>query len=169
MAKSRVFKKTGPSGDVEFNMTPMIDVTFQLIIFFILAGQIASTALAKMELPKPDRSQALRPKEADVANKVIVNVLSKGIVGEDVDPFLAGEVARYQVGQRMIHVGKEAELTTILRSAMEPLPESGRKEFFVEIRADRRVHFGGVEPVILAAAEAGVLKMNLTALLDLGG
>jgi len=55
-----------------------------------------------MELSRPDVSQALKPKEADVSNKIIVNVLSRAGVGQDVDPFLAGRVAWYQVGTQRV-------------------------------------------------------------------
>jgi len=164
----RIYDRSG--GGVEFNMTPMIDVTFQLILFFILAGQIASEALAKMELAHPDVSQALKPKEADVTDKVIINVISRGGAGDrEVDPFLAGQVAWYQVGTRRVEVGEEGALAEIIRERKADLPEHLRgEEFFVEIRADRRVQFGGVEPVLTASVEAGVSKMNITAIRDLG-
>ena len=49
MAKKSVYRTGGPAV-VDFNMTPMIDVTFQLILFFILVGQVASDALAQMPI-----------------------------------------------------------------------------------------------------------------------
>ncbi|MCD6364725.1 MAG: biopolymer transporter ExbD [Planctomycetes bacterium] len=149
-----------------FNMTPMIDVTFQLIIFFVVAGQIASDALAKMELAKPEMSQALKPEVADVPNKVLINVLSKGAVGEDVDPFIAGRVDWYQIEGHRVLPGRLDELISIIEKKKNRLAERLQKEFFVEVRADRRVHFSGVEPVLTAAVAAGVTKMNITAVLE---
>ena len=157
MAKSVVYKR-GSGGDIEFNMTPMIDVTFQLILFFILAGQIASTALARMELSKPDTSQALKPEQGDVANKVIINVISKAAVDAKVDPFLAGKVDWYQIGQIKVDVGDEARLIRIIEDARARLPQEMQKDFFVEIRADRRVHFvrqGGSLRAASQKAKAG--------------
>lgn len=173
MRKSAVYKRG--SGSIEFNMTPMIDVTFQLILFFIIAGQIASDALAKMQLAEPTRSQALETEKADVKNKVLVNVVSKADVDDkDVDPFLAGQAAYYQIGSKRI----PADDPVALREEIERLRDEGQAklkassrgqaDFFVEIRADRRVHYKHVEPVLLAAAAAGVEKMNITALLDQG-
>jgi biopolymer transport protein ExbD len=34
---------------------------------------------------------------------------------------------------------------------------------FLEIRADQRVNFGHIEPILVAAAEAGISGMNITA------
>ena len=76
MAKSAVYSGRGQSGDVSFNMTPMIDCVFQLIIFFILAGQVASQSLARVDLYKPWKSQAQKWNEKD-PNRVIVNIPSK--------------------------------------------------------------------------------------------
>jgi len=69
MAKSSVYKRGKPQ--VGFNMTPMIDCTFQLIIFFMLTTQMASAEFVPMQLPRPLRSVAKEMTE----NKVIVNVV----------------------------------------------------------------------------------------------
>ena len=169
MAKSAVYRRQGAG--VEFNMTPMIDVTFQLIIFFILAGQIASDALAKLELSRPDVSQAADPEEADVDNKVLVNVLSKGAVGENVDPFLAGKVEWYQIEREKVSPDDPEFVTKMVEIMKKKMARArysaeARANFFVEVRDDRRVHYEGVEPVLTAAAEAGISKMNITALLQ---
>ncbi len=40
------------SGEVDFNMTPMIDVVFLLIIFFLVSTHLAKQE-AQLELPLP--------------------------------------------------------------------------------------------------------------------
>ena len=158
------------SGEVGVNMTPMIDVTFQLIIFFIITGQIASTALAKLELARPHQSQAIKEEETRIPNKVIVNVLSRGGTDKDADPFDARHASCYQVGNLKIpadHQSIEA-LAGVLSKRKAEAIEVGEKEFLVEIRADRRVQFMDVEPVLRAAVQAEVPKMNITALLITG-
>jgi len=166
MAK-RVFERG--AAVIDFNMTPMIDVTFQLILFFILVGQVASDALAKMELAKPEKSQAIKMEMAGSATKVIINVVSKAMVEDKkVRTFLAGQVDHYLVGGQPFGVGDEDAIIRVLEQELAKLPEAKRGEFFVEVRADRRVFFSGVEPVIGAAVDAGVQRMNITALLDLG-
>ncbi len=174
MAKSVVYKRGGTN--VEFNMTPMIDVTFQLIIFFIIAGQIASDALAKMELSDPETSVAIEPKDTDTKNKILINVVSRADVGEEkVHRFIAGQVSLYLVDGEEIELGpKETKISEpkwnrmvdLIEKKLGSRPEDEQDDFFVEIRSDRRVFYSGVEPVVQAAVEAGVNKMNITALLD---
>ncbi len=47
---------------VSFNMTPMIDVVFMLIIFFMLVSNFASVENLELDLPDPDHSQAAKVK-----------------------------------------------------------------------------------------------------------
>ena len=171
MAKSGVFKKTGPSGDVAFNMTPMIDCTFQLIIFFILTATVMSQALADLKLHRPWRSQALEEKEIllEADNRIIVNVVSEAGKKKDAPPRLAAQAGRYHILTERIDIGNKDKLIRIIKERVKRARQAGHKKFFVEIRADYRVNFGAVKPVMLAAAKAGVtnmeMKMNLTALL----
>ena len=163
MARS-VFGRRGPSGEVSFNMTPMIDCVFQLIIFFILAGQVASQALARVELYRPENSQAQKWDKQD-RNRVIVNVPSMAgpLRAGKSGPF-ANQALAYLVSGRRYEVGDEMALVEEFKRRSQPYLEQGG-EFFVEIRADRRVSFADVVPILLAAAEADIPKMNITALL----
>lgn len=164
MAKSTVYRRTRFGGAVSFNLTPMIDVTFQLIIFFILASQIASAALANLDPPEPYQSQAGAPKQQKrKPNKVIVNVISAEPKGTE-DPLLAGEAGCYQIAGARIEIGDIETLTDIL-SASRSRAENA-EEFMVEIRADKRVSFAAVQPVMAAASRAGIAKMGLTALIE---
>lgn len=175
MAKSSVFKKTGASGEVAFNMTPMIDCTFQLIIFFILSATVMSQALADLKLHRPWRSQARDEKEIllEADNRIIVNVVSAAGKKKDASAELAAQAQRYQILTEKIDIGNRDKLTRIIKDRVKRARQAGHKKFFVEIRADYRVNFGAVRPVMLAAAKAGVtnveMKMNLTALLQRAG
>ena len=170
MAKSQVYQR-GAGGGVDFNMTPMIDVTFQLILFFILVGQVASEELAKMELPQPDTSQAIKQEEAVTPNHAVVNVVLDA-EAESAPPgsLKAGMVGFYQVGTTQVQPDVDARkrLTSLIEARKAELTESQRESFYVEIRSDKRIHFEQVVPVLLAASDAKVQKMNITALLDLG-
>jgi len=169
MPKSNVFKRGG--GTVEFNMTPMIDVTFQLIIFFILAGQIASDALAKMELSDPWRSKATNEEVImDTPNRVIVNIVSRAKAKDKTaDIATAGEAKEWRVGSMVIRAGNRDELQRLLEQQYNVWKAGGGEgDYHVEIRADRRVRYAQVEPAMLAASAVGIPKMNITALLQLG-
>ena len=78
-------KKTrSGGGEIGINMTPMIDCTFQLILFFVLAAKISEAELEKMLVSEPHKSKAVPPatKEGEedfrkMPNKLIVNVVNE--------------------------------------------------------------------------------------------
>ena len=146
-------------------MTPMIDVTFQLIIFFILAGQIASQELAQLVLYRPLKSVALKEDDPRVRkDKVVVNIPSiHGAEKDKVKLTDSGEAKCHKVGPETIDLDDIEKLERILKDEFEKSKKP--EEFHVEIRADHRVHFGYVLPVMDAAVRAGIPKMNITALL----
>ena len=168
MAKSAVYKKGGQAGVVEFNMTPMIDVTFQLIIFFILAGQIASNEIAQLKLPDPTNSQAMEAKKIKVTNKVTVNVVSADPDGTSGDPMKVKAARAYIIGGVQIDVADEGTLLDVLMDRKQASKARGEEGFFVEIRGDRRVNFDEIQPIPVAAAKAEIPRMNISAFLELG-
>lgn len=167
MAKSQVFVagSTTPS----MNMTPMIDVTFQLIIFFILAGTMASQEVAQLLLHKPTISQAQKPDDMPTENRVIVNITSAA-PNEKEESGVAQQAKEISVRGTKLQPNQRGDLVEILRKCrlewVAKAPTQKEKDvYFIEIRADRRLSYAEVEPVMLAAAEAEIPKMNITALL----
>jgi len=120
------------SGDVSFNMTPMIDVVFQLIIFFLLSSHLAKQETQlKLPLPTADSGRT----ESDAARPIVtVNVLGDGTL-------LA---ANRQV--------TPAELFALLSERRAAHGE----DLQVRIRADRDVPYPRVAPVMLACTRAGI-------------
>ncbi len=70
MSRLTSARRTRPP--VAFNMTPMIDVVFLLIVFFMLVSTFASAENVRMDLPQPDKSQAVNVKLSD---RVVINCL----------------------------------------------------------------------------------------------
>ena len=71
----RLPQRHGPAS-VGINMTPMIDVVFQLIIFFLVSSHLAKQeAQLPLPLPVADSSAAPQPTPA---RHVVVNVLNDG-------------------------------------------------------------------------------------------
>lgn len=165
MIRSFVYKAGRQTGDVSFNVTPLIDCTFLLIIFFILASQMASDTLATLVLPRPHASLAA-PSDQREVRRLIVNVLS----AEDDEGFLGahrtGQASAYKIEGRRVEVGDFDTLVAVMRSRRQAATSDG---LLLEVRADRRVQFGHVQPVMDAAAEAGISQVNLTALLERAG
>ncbi|MDP6546091.1 MAG: biopolymer transporter ExbD [Phycisphaerae bacterium] len=168
MAKNQVYKKNS-SGSVEFNMTPMIDCTFQLIIFFILSATVLSDALADLELHRPYRSQASDDKELNkLPNRIIVNVLSEETDKKELDSGLSATAKEYMINGKSIRINDMDGLIERIRQGAIKAQDEHYKEFFVEVRADHRVSFRAVQGVLKAAASASIrgveTKMNITAL-----
>lgn len=172
MAASQVYTKRHAGEGFSFNLTPMIDVTFQLIIFFILAGQIASSELAQLLLPDLHKSMAMDEEKWKV-NRIVINVVSQAPTekreASSVNAFLAAQAKVYRVGGIEVDVRDYARLVQVLdRQKREKQGDTSDDEFYVEIRSDYRVSYAQVEPVMMAAAAVGFKKMNITALRELG-
>ena len=123
-------------GSVGFNMTPMIDVVFLLIIFFLVSSNLAQQEV-QLEVDLPDAATGNRPDESGV-RRIVVNVLAEGDVRvgtESVDPQRLAGLIRY-----------EARRT------------EGQLE--VRIRTNRNVPYRIIEPILLASARAGVWNVT---------
>jgi biopolymer transport protein ExbD len=61
---------------VAIDMTPMIDIVFQLLIFFLVTAQMAEQTRAKMELPKERGEDTTEFEQAGIT----VNILADGSI-----------------------------------------------------------------------------------------
>ena len=61
---------------VVVDMTPMIDIVFQLLIFFLVTAQMAQQTRAQLDLPKEEGEEE---KEQELAG-LTINVLADGKV-----------------------------------------------------------------------------------------
>ncbi len=123
-------------GVVGFNMTPMIDVVFLLLIFFMV-----SRHLARRESRIPVELPVAASGQDDLANptpRVTLTIKSDGRVLLSGEPFDIENLAERLSAQRG-QMGDEMEL---------------------RIRGDRRVPYRVVEPILEAAARAGVWNVN---------
>jgi biopolymer transport protein ExbD len=163
---------------MEVNLTPMIDCTFQLIIFFIIVAQISNEELAPLIVPEPDKSRAKKQdlEQQGSPDVTIVNVWSEFEDRKELDdgttrdeePILAMKAVGYKVRQETLDVGDLRRLTEILREERAGFESNGRpaQTYYVEVRADMDVGYDQVLPVMRAAAEAGIARMYMTAVAD---
>jgi biopolymer transport protein ExbD len=131
-------------GGLGFNMTPMIDVVFLLIIFFLVSSHLARQE-TQLELDLPDAASG-EPTGEDDVRRVVVNVL----------PEVRPE-GRIQVGGQRMHLGQLAGLIRFERGQAE----RENKGLQVRIRSDRQVPYGVIEPILLACAKAGVWNVTV--------
>ncbi|MBN2021998.1 MAG: biopolymer transporter ExbD [Pirellulales bacterium] len=127
-------------GSLGFNMTPMIDVVFLLIIFFLVSSHLARQE-AQLELDLPSASTGQTPDQSG-PRRVVVNVLPEASGGR-----------RILVGGALLSAD---ELDQLIRH------ESGQADGRIEvrIRGDQNVPYRDVEPILLACARAGVWNVT---------
>jgi biopolymer transport protein ExbD len=113
-------------------MTPMIDVVFQLIIFFLLSSHLAKQE-QQLPLPLPAAVSG-RAEAADARPRLAVNVLANGTLVVANRPISPDDLVSLLRERRAAH-GDELE---------------------VRIRGDRNVLYSRVEPVLLACVNAGI-------------
>jgi biopolymer transport protein ExbD len=140
------------------NMTPLIDVTFQLIIFFMLVSNIVAEENPEMVLP------VLREPQVELigdGERVVVNLEPQPFTADRIRPdsdHLAwpGQPLRIRVGVRSYSLDALDLVAQTLTEARERNPK-------VEIllRADSALHFQSVQPVLDAIAAAGVGQVKL--------
>ncbi len=131
---------------VEGDMTPMIDMTFQLIAFFmVLINFSEADQNARIRLPS---SELAKPADSPLETPVTLQVTSKGTV-----IFSAQEVP-------------VEGLKTLLQREVQiinSLPGKNARGATVIIRADRETKTGLVQKVIKACQESGFEKFALRA------
>jgi biopolymer transport protein ExbD len=118
------------------NMTPMIDVVFLLVIFFLVSSNLAQQE-SQYELDLPLAASGMSP-GATEQRSVTINVLADGRV------LLAGRTV------------DDAQLESRLRNEASRVGQ----DVEVRIRTDRAVPYRAVEQVLLACARAGVWNVK---------
>ncbi len=128
---------------LRFSMTPLIDVTFLLVTFFLAASQLVKIdAGERVELPA---ATLAAPAEAATPNRVTVTIAADGtlrVAGQVRDRAFAAALFM-QAGRRFSDGGENPE---------------------VRLRCDRAAPFSVVEPLLLACAKAGVRDVKFAVL-----
>lgn len=124
------------SSGMRFNMTPMIDVVFLLIIFFLVSSHLARQE-TQVELALPAATSGDDVWD-DSTPRVTLNVLADG-------SFLFG-------GRPLLM----ADLESRLGAAIGSLGEQTE----LRIRADREVPYRNVSPILSAASRSGIWRVT---------
>lgn len=138
----------------EPNLTPMLDMVFQLITFFMLVINFKSAAMdLKLRLPVVGSARPVDTKGAD--ELLVLNVDAQGnlnVYGEQ-----KKDVSRY--------IAQEAQASLLVARRKNPGIQSGDDlPTQVVIRADKGTPFRLLNKVILACQANGYRKFALKAL-----
>ncbi len=121
-----------PSRKFGFNMTPMIDVVFLLIIFFLVSSHLArQEAQQDLDLPVAAASDK---DESSPTPRVTINILDDGTM---------------KVSGRLL-------LSKQLEPMLQTVCQDKGKDLQVRIRSSKTVPWSKVEPIMLACTKAGL-------------
>ena len=126
--------QTRKTDDVQLDMTPLIDVVFLLLIFFMLSTSLSVNPGIKIDLPKASAEQVKKKKKT-----LRVAIEASGRI------FLEGKrLTLEQLRERFAAVGK-----------------SSGDDALVVIEADKKVYHGLVVKVMDAAKTSGLNKLAI--------
>lgn len=136
--------------DLRANLTPMIDIVFQLIIFFMVVAQI--TRQRAVELTPPMIEIRAGAETDDKEPPVVINVVP-GALG-------------YRLGDETFDRTERglAALTQRIGEAIARRPAAA-----VQVRADRLEDYQRVRPALEAARAAGAPSVGLVTMRPRGG
>ena len=119
-----------------FNLTPMIDVVFLLIIFFIVSSNMIQQDNAlQVELPAAETGTL--PQEQQTKH-ITISIPQSG----------------------ELYVGTEVFGEERLRQLMLECRKDWGEEAEVRIRTHKSVHYGEIKPILQMAAESGIIHVS---------
>lgn len=120
---------------MRFNITPLIDVVFLLVIFFLVTAHFAqSEPVEAVELPQA--TQVAQGSES--ARRMVVTVTHEGSM------YVKGRQITTEEFELLLHENTQG------RSA----------DYEVRIRSDQSVPYERIEPLLLASLRAGVTNIG---------
>ncbi len=126
---------------LHFNITPLIDIVFLLIIFFLVSSHfVKNEASEPVDLPVATHEQ---DEGEETPRRLIVTITADGLL------HVAGRVVDAEMVEAMIREGAADQ----------------RGGFEVRIRADRSIPYREIEPLLMASARAGVSNVKFAVLL----
>lgn len=122
----------------KLNLTPLVDITFQLIVFFMVVSQVVTAEREPMQLPSPADSQAKQKTQAD---RIVINLFADE----------AGQLGKIKVNAQPI-----SDLPALVDMMLRLGPVARAKGTSVILRADKTIRYDQIEPVLKALSNASV-------------
>ena len=168
--------------DMNLNMTSMLDIVFQLIIFFILVTNFAAADLPPLEPPDPIESKARKieekprivnivpvmVKETDPETDVMEDVSTgraSHVVAYDKNFVLPGYTPKLPKGEKTLPI---SDLITLLTDERIRRAEND-EPMMVDLRVDKSLPYDQVAPIMKAITAAQITRVNLVALVAVKG
>jgi biopolymer transport protein ExbD len=136
------------NSDLGFNMTPMIDIVFQLLIFLLVVTDLTQKEIENLKLPLS--TEAVEDKGDDEDKRVIVNInkADDWETSKDIVVKIKGKIYNLENLKEVLFT--HAEMKRDLTHEAQP------SEIFVLIRCDRNIRWREVQWVMQACADPSV-------------
>ena len=161
MAKRSKFEK---EPEPKPDLTPMIDIVFNLIIFFMIVSELSNLTVEQLQLSYA--SEAADPKKVagnDITKVMQINVMPQpGLIKVDGRAYTADPKLKSQYLWLSDYI--EIEAAGYEREEPDPSnPQLAPSKMRVNIRADKEAPFKGVQMVFDACQKHGVYMTSLAA------
>ena len=120
-----------------FNLTPMIDMVFLLIIFFIVSNNMIQQDNAIL-VDLPEAETGILPHEQQRPKRLTISIPSPGT----------------------LYVGSESVEKEELRQHMAECRSNWGDEAEIRIRTNKNVLYGEIQPILRMAAENGIIHVT---------
>lgn len=128
--------KREPREELELNLTPLIDVVFLLLIFFMVSTTFQKESEISLQLPRATDSETQSPQERI---EVIINA-----------------AGRYYINDQELVKSDVASLQNALYKV-----SGGQRDIPLTIRADAQAPHQAVVTAMDAAGQLGMLRMSI--------
>jgi len=138
------FKNTTDDDELEINLTPLIDIVFLLLIFFMVSTTFTKESQLQIKLPQAEGEKAL-PREVP---KLIIEISALGVYAvKGPDDKAARQILNTSPGA----------LQRVIRSAAE---NQDKDKMIVIIRADRKTPHEAVVRALSIAGRLGLTRIT---------
>ena len=142
-------------GGAEMDMTPMIDITFQLIVFFLVANDLTRKEVEELKLPQAVYGEEDKASEKDT--RVIVNILKpENTANPPKIPDVRVKGKEYDLKDLERYMRGRAD-----EKREEPAGPAAPSAIFVLIRADKDTPWQHVQYVMQVCADPTIRSYKM--------
>ena len=153
---SKATQKFMNTDESEMDMTPMIDIVFLLLIFFMVVTDLTQKDLANLTLPLAH--MAVQDKADDPDDRVIFNVDKSGYILYKAKPVNLDELGSILRNRKDAY---DLKMKRAGKTGLEDLPGGGKaSKLYVLLRADKETPWQHVQWLMTVMAEQKLYKMQ---------
>src|SRR5205823_6921761 len=144
---------------------PMLDMSFQLLAFFVMTFKASSAGEGQLDLflPKPQEPKAKDPSQIDVSKESSAEADEQADVTVSLAAAPGGELGTITVrdkGEKRIANGTVAEMCAALQAELKQRRAAGGAQANVKIEAESKLKYGRLVEVMDACLAAGYRQVG---------